>query len=144
MQVLVQIMLLFALQPAQAHSRYNTMQHRKLIPVYPEYRSLDPSFMVADPWKIDDDIFSLTKGISPWRAELAAGECLFVPAGCPHAVKTPEATIALSGDFVDSTNRDLCIEQLRQLVETGDPRAPQVLEALAGGGGEPNAKRRKL
>ena len=41
------------------------------------------------------------------------GELLFVPAGCPHRVENLEKSLAISANFVDQSNYDLVVKELR-------------------------------
>eukprot|EP00055_Hartaetosiga_balthica_P014670 m.82104 g.82104 ORF g.82104 m.82104 type:complete len:558 (+) comp8661_c1_seq10:241-1914(+) len=50
---------------------------------------------------------------TPIECELLPGDLLFVPAGSPHAVETQEKSIAISGNYINESNFDLAMEQLR-------------------------------
>lgn len=62
-----------------------------------------------------------------WDVDLGPGEVLFVPGGAPHAVHNLDCTVAFAGNFVDDTNieralYDLKLMGLRQgarMMETG-------------------------
>ena len=53
-------------------------------------------------------------GALSWEVVLQPGELLFVPAGAPHSVRNLDATVAISGNYVDMSNFDLCEHALRQ------------------------------
>jgi len=56
-------------------------------------------------------------GMSPratrWDVDLAPGEVLFVPGGAAHAVSNLDATVAFAGNFIDDTNLDRALFDLR-------------------------------
>ena len=60
---------------------------------------------------------------------LGPGECLFVPQGSPHKVDNLEATLAVSGNFVDESNAADVAAHLR-LNALQDPRAGDLLREL--------------
>ena len=41
------------------------------------------------------------------------GDVLFVPAGCPHQVETLEPSVAVSSNFIDQSNLDASLSELR-------------------------------
>lgn len=48
-----------------------------------------------------------------WDVDLAPGEVLFVPGGAAHAVSNLDATVAFAGNFIDDTNLDRALFDLR-------------------------------
>ena len=48
-----------------------------------------------------------------WEGVLKAGECLFVPAGCPHAVANLTKTSAISANVLLPDNLELARQELR-------------------------------
>mmetsp|Transcript_31093 Transcript_31093/g.75684 ORF Transcript_31093/g.75684 Transcript_31093/m.75684 type:complete len:581 (+) Transcript_31093:76-1818(+) len=50
---------------------------------------------------------------------LQAGEVLFVPGGAPHFVKNLTDTMAIAGNFVDESNLQAVLEDLKSMVEAG-------------------------
>ncbi len=57
---------------------------------------------------------------------MEAGETLFVPQGSPHKVDNLEASLAVSGNFVDDSNISLVAQHLRRNA-LQDPRAADLL-----------------
>ena len=84
-----------------------------------------------------DPVFGV-QNEAAWRARLGAatpmecvlepGDLLFVPAGCPHTVTNLEPTVALSANFVDTSNFDLVCRELEAeaLMQPGG-RASELL-----------------
>ena len=64
-----------------------------------------------------------------WEGVLRAGECLFVPAGAPHAVLNLTHTAAISCNYVDSTNLEQVRGELR-IAACTCPAAREVLSQL--------------
>ena len=106
----------------------------------PSYRvSLDPSFAAekdGDGFGLGDTAGERGEGLDHlksaaggWDFILEAGEVLFVPAGCPHGVRNETDTIAISANYVDTSNLSLVIGEL-ELLSTEDPRAKVVLDSL--------------
>ena len=62
---------------------------------------------------------------------LNPGECLFVPQGSPHKVDNLEATLAVSGNFVDESNAADVAAHLR-VNAFQDTRAGDLLRELVG------------
>lgn len=60
---------------------------------------------------------ALEGGISPhairWDVDLGPGEVLFVPGGAPHAVHNLDSTVAFAGNFIDDTNLERALFDLR-------------------------------
>lgn len=62
-----------------------------------------------------------------WDVDLGPGEVLFVPGGAPHAVHNLDCTVAFAGNFVDDTNIDRALYDLKlmglnqgaRMMETG-------------------------
>lgn len=48
-----------------------------------------------------------------WDVDLGPGEVLFVPGGAPHAVHNVDSTVAFAGNFIDDTNLDRALYDLR-------------------------------
>mmetsp|Transcript_11218 Transcript_11218/g.17627 ORF Transcript_11218/g.17627 Transcript_11218/m.17627 type:complete len:306 (+) Transcript_11218:856-1773(+) len=75
--------------------------------------SLDPHFaaemFLAGDKEVGDHCAMQARG---WDFHLEAGEVLFVPAGCPHAVDNVTLTVAISANFVDSSNIQRSLEEL--------------------------------
>jgi len=55
----------------------------------------------------------LSRYATPFEVVLEPGELIFVPSGMPHAVMNLETSVALSGNYVDSTNLKDAISQLK-------------------------------
>ena len=62
-----------------------------------------------------------------WDVDLGPGEVLFVPGGAPHAVHNLDCTVAFAGNFVDDTNIERALYDLKlmglhqgaRMMETG-------------------------
>ena len=67
----------------------------------------------------------------PRECVLQAGEVLFVPAGSPHRVKNLSKSLAISANFVDCSNFDLVLGELR-VNALQDERAGSLLSAMEG------------
>ena len=90
------------------------------------YDNFDPVFDID--WEKDRPLW---QSLSPYNVTLEAGQVLFVPAGCPHRVENLEATLAVSGNFVDNSNIKEASEHLirQALIE---PRAAELVEEWIG------------
>ena len=75
----------------------------------------------------DDD--ELLRRAPRWEGVLKAGECLFVPAGCPHAVANLTKTSAISANFVLPDNLELARQELR-VAACACPEARRVAAQL--------------
>ncbi|KAF5189861.1 lysine-specific demethylase JMJ25 [Thalictrum thalictroides] len=47
--------------------------------------------------------------VEPWTFEQYLGECVFIPAGCPHQVRNKQSCIKVALDFVSPENVQECI-----------------------------------
>ena len=97
--------------------------------LYPLYNhSTDAMFEVnlANPDLCNYPLLSLTH---PRECILQPGELLFVPAGCPHRVENVEKSLAISANFVDSSNVELVKKEL-QVNALLDERAAQLLKVF--------------
>ena len=70
--------------------------------------------------------------------ELTPGDLLFVPAGSPHAVENLTDSVAIGGNFVDESNLEQVLAELK-LLSQRYPDASQLAEALEDMAFEPNA-----
>ena len=99
--------------------------------LYPTYfNSMDAIFEVdLSKWSACLPQYPLLALTHPQECVLEAGELLFVPFGCPHRVENLEKSLAISANFVDSSNRDAV---KKELVVNGllDPRAEDLLRIL--------------
>jgi len=68
--------------------------------------------------------------VAPRECILCPGEILFVPAGCPHKVENLEESLAISANFVDSSNFVL-VQQELQTNGLIDERAAELYETLS-------------
>ena len=68
--------------------------------------------------------------VTPRECILCPGEILFVPAGCPHRVENLEESLAISANFVDSSNFEL-VQQELQINGLIDERAAELYEILS-------------
>lgn len=99
-----------------------------LYPTYPH--STDAVFEVnlSQPDLIHHPALSLTH---PTECILSPGELLFVPAGSPHRVENLEPSLAISANYVDSSNFDGVIKELG-VNSLRDYRARTLLQVLEG------------
>jgi len=74
-----------------------------------------------------------------WRADVA-GDLLFVPAGCPHAVANLSASAAVSMNFITASNQALAVDEL-SVAGLTDPAAAQLAAHLGRCGRHPYAAR---
>lgn len=99
--------------------------------LYPHYEhSTDAIFPVnlSNPDLSAHPLLSLT---NPRECVLAPGELLFVPAGCPHRVTNLEPSLAISANFVDLSNVDGVIAELK-VNSILDERAGQLVRIMEG------------
>ncbi|XP_041363536.1 bifunctional arginine demethylase and lysyl-hydroxylase JMJD6-like isoform X2 [Gigantopelta aegis] len=97
--------------------------------LYPQLlQSMDPTFEV-DVTKPDLDRFPLLSLTHPVQCILQPGDLLFVPAGCPHHITNLETSVAISANFVDSSNFDCVVEELR-INALIDPRAADLVKQM--------------
>lgn len=85
----------------------------------------DPS---ADVSSSSSSSFSVRRRLAKrWDVDLGPGEVLFVPGGAPHAVHNLDCTVAFAGNFIDDTNIDRALYDLKlmglnqgaRMMETG-------------------------
>ena len=67
----------------------------------------------------------------PRECVLKAGEVLFVPAGSPHRVENLSKSLAISANFVDRSNFDHVLKELR-VNAIQDERAADLLSLMEG------------
>lgn len=90
----------------------------------------DPSATDDKEEENDDDarVSSVQRRLAKrWDVDLGPGEVLFVPGGAPHAVHNLDCTVAFAGNFVDDTNIDRALYDLKlmglnqgaRMMETG-------------------------
>jgi len=102
--------------------RWTFFKRGRMALLRPQYvDSLDPVFGV--------DLDVAKKELRHAEVTLEAGELLFVPRDCPHAVANLTATVAVSGNFVDDTNVAAAVGHLRRNMLV-DQRAADLLEQL--------------
>lgn len=65
----------------------------------------------------------------PRECVLQPGELLFVPAGCTHRVENLEKSLAISANFVDSSNIELVKKELK-VNALVDERAEQLVKVF--------------
>ena len=65
-----------------------------------------------------------------YECVLQPGECLFVPAGCAHAVRNLDHTLAISANFVDASNLGLVRDELA-VAALRSPEAAALPEQLS-------------
>jgi hypothetical protein len=66
---------------------------------------------------------------TPWEGDVQAGDVIFIPANCAHFVLNRTDTIAVSANFIDSTNLHLAQSELGAAANL-DPRVLQLVEEL--------------
>ncbi len=97
--------------------------------LYPLYaNSIDAIFEVdlSRPDLTRHPLLSLTH---PRQVTLEAGEVLYVPAGCPHRVENLEKSLAISANFVDTSNFELVKKELSASALV-DEHAKQLLAVM--------------
>lgn len=97
-----------------------------LYPLYPD--STDAVFQV-DLLAPDLSRHPLLSLSHPAQCTLSPGELLFVPAGSPHQVENLQPSLAISANFVDSSNLEGVVRELR-VNGLRDPRAQALLQTL--------------
>ena len=87
---------------------------KDLLYLYPVHTPLttDTVFEV-DLDTLDLSHYPLLSVTSTLECTLQAGEILFVPAGCPHRVKNMETSLAVSANYVDTSNLDRVKNELQ-------------------------------
>ena len=73
--------------------------------------------------------FPLLSITHPKECVLEPGELLFVPAGCPHRVENLQKSLAISANFVDLSNFEAVLAELRVNAFV-DKRAGHLLEVF--------------
>jgi len=88
----------------------------------------DPSATAVSEENDDARVSSVQRRLAKrWDVDLGPGEVLFVPGGAPHAVHNLDCTVAFAGNFVDDTNIDRALYDLKlmglnqgaRMMETG-------------------------
>ena len=88
----------------------------------------DPSAAAVSEENDDARVSSVQRRLAKrWDVDLGPGEVLFVPGGAPHAVHNLDCTVAFAGNFVDDTNIDRALYDLKlmglnqgaRMMETG-------------------------
>ena len=74
--------------------------------------TLDPALPALSTFD-DTNRVAFAKYARRWDVDLGPGEVLFVPGGAPHAVHNIDATVAFAGNFIDETNIDRALFDLR-------------------------------
>lgn len=93
--------------------------------LYPHYEdSLDLVFDIDLSFP-DFDRHPLLCKATPRQCILEPGELLFVPHGCPHRVENLQDSLAVSANFVDLSNLQVVIEELKASALL-DPRAEDL------------------
>jgi len=72
-----------------------------------------PSFSTSGDEAEDDALSPFAMFARRWDVDLGPGEVLFVPGGAPHAVHNLDATVAFAGNFIDETNVERALFDLR-------------------------------
>lgn len=73
--------------------------------------------------------YPLSLHAQPYTCELQPGEILFVPAGTPHYVANVDHTLALSANYIDTSNFEAALGELRVLAGWCD-RSQELLAQL--------------
>lgn len=74
--------------------------------------------------------FPLLSTITPIQCVLEPGELLFVPQGSPHYVETLEDSLAVSANFIDLSNYQSAVEELR-IMGIIDPQAKSLYNQVS-------------
>ena len=73
---------------------------------------MDPTFE-ADLSEVNLNKYPALSSVTPKECILCPGEVLLVPAGCPHRVENLKTSLAISANFVDSSNFELVQQELQ-------------------------------
>lgn len=116
----------------QGRKRWTFFQRKDIPLLYPHYQdSLDLVFDI-DLSCPDLDKYPLLMSAMPRQCTLEPGELLFVPHGCPHRVENLEDSLAVSSNFVDLSNLQVVLEELRGNALI-DPRSQDLLLQMTRG-----------
>ena len=97
--------------------------------LYPLYTDSTDAVFQVDLSRPDLTLHPLLSLSHPTQCTLSQGELLFVPAGSPHRVENLSPSLAISANFVDSSNFGSVLGELR-VDGLRDPRARDLLEVL--------------
>ena len=99
--------------------------------LYPDYSSgrLHPTFPPLAKLQARPDIYPLFAYARRTEVIVHPGEVLFVPGGTPHAVENLTDSLAVAGNFVEASNLEAALAEMRWLAE-GDSSMGEVLAAL--------------
>ncbi|CAK4670435.1 hypothetical protein LEN26_010978 [Aphanomyces euteiches] len=98
--------------------------------LYPHWHPGSPDLVFSvDLARPDHSLFPLHKYARVSECIMEAGDILFVPAGTPHYVENITDTVAVSSNYIDSSNWPLAREALEQQ-SFSDPRAAELLAHL--------------
>eukprot|EP01062_Namystynia_karyoxenos_P016857 TRINITY_DN16213_c0_g2_i1.p1 TRINITY_DN16213_c0_g2~~TRINITY_DN16213_c0_g2_i1.p1 ORF type:complete len:486 (+),score=135.38 TRINITY_DN16213_c0_g2_i1:90-1547(+) len=99
----------------------------------PQYPKLFDAVFRYDPFAAEEEqeaeVLAAARQIEATEFVLNAGELLFVPCGTPHAVQNITPTVAVSGNFVNHTNQQQALEELK-VCALHCPRAAELRHAL--------------
>jgi len=114
----------------QGRKRWTFFRREDTSLLYPHYEnSMDLVFDV-DLSNPDFDKHPLLSTATAQQCILQPGELLFVPHGCPHRVENLEDSLAISANFVDLSNYEVVLEELKANALI-DPCAEELLKQLA-------------
>lgn len=84
--------------------RWRLVSKDQIALLHPQYLcDLNPVF--------PEDLNVVKPNVTIYETELEAGDLIFVPAGWPHQVDNLETSVAISANFIDTSNVHRCIEE---------------------------------
>ena len=85
--------------------------------LYPDWSAgkLHPSFPSLHQLQARPDLYPLFRYARRTEVIVHPGEVLFVPGGTPHAVENLTDSLAIAGNFVDESNLEMALAEMRTL-----------------------------
>jgi len=86
---------------------------------------LEPGYFVSGGATFQSDAFAShvenpwLEKVTSWEFELKAGQFVIIPHGFPHAVLNEEDSIAIAGNFVDQSNLQAMVDEIKSIAASG-------------------------